>query len=271
MASFTIPVRDLGKTVKQSGWKITTRKLPILNTPEIEALTSAIGIQPPEMIFGHNSVSVEHEASGWKMSFNAEDALQTVDKTGETMLQVAYSENWQKMRERVHEDIKEIVRPFDWSYTTSYKGTIHEPEGITEEAKIKPDLFAQLPYKALKQPDPILMFDDVMLYEDELADNGISILSVKVRVMPKRMLVLQRFFLRLDGVIFRVNDTRFCVEFETGQVIREWQSREDTYDNVRRKLYMYSPEEIPSVMRDANRIVELLPINTTVVDVAMVK
>ena len=34
-------------------------------------------------------------------------------------------------------------------------------------------------YKKLRQPDPINFFQTMTLYEDELADNGISMLTVK--------------------------------------------------------------------------------------------
>ena len=29
------------------------------------------------------------------------------------------------LREKTHEGIKEVVKPFDWSYSTDYKGTLH--------------------------------------------------------------------------------------------------------------------------------------------------
>lgn len=90
-----------------------------------------------------------------------------------------------------------------------------------------------IPFERLKRPDPILLFDEIVLYEDELADNGIAILSVKVRVHPERLFVLSRFYLRLDGVLVRVRDTRVFVEFATGEVLREYQAREETYANVR--------------------------------------
>ena len=38
----------------------------------------------------------------------------------------------------------------------------------------------EIDFNRLKQQDPILFFDDNILYEDELGDNGISILSVKI-------------------------------------------------------------------------------------------
>lgn len=97
-----------------------------------------------------------------------------------------------------------------------------------------------------------------MLYEDELADNGITMLSCKIRVMPDRLLLLSRFFMRLDGVIFRIRDTRVFVEFDSGEVIREYVAKEDLYENVRQKLSLRQ-EDVPGLMRDANRLSEMLP------------
>ena len=72
-----------------------------------------------------------------------------------------------------------------------------------------------------------------MLYEDEMADNGITMLSCKIRVMPQRLLLLSRFFMRLDNVLVRIRDTRIYVDFDRGQVIREHQAREAQYEEVR--------------------------------------
>lgn len=80
------------------GFRISTQKLPILKAEPIEEMTKNLGIAPPEMIFGDNFVSIEHEKTGWGVNFNAFDALDRVDKTGESMLKVAYSKEWQKSR-----------------------------------------------------------------------------------------------------------------------------------------------------------------------------
>lgn len=120
------------------------------------------------------------------------------------------------------------MKPFDWSYSTDYKGTVK-----SEPATFQPT-DVEIPIELLKQPDPILFFDDVMLYEDELADNGISMLSCKVRIMPNRLLLLARFFLRLDNVLFRIRDTRIYVDFNTTEVIRDYQAREMGYEDVRK-------------------------------------
>ncbi|KAI4207017.1 MAG: hypothetical protein LQ348_000704 [Seirophora lacunosa] len=242
-----------GNVIVHRGFRITTKKLPILKAEPIERMTSTLGIAPPEMIFGDNLASIEHLATGWSIDFTAFHALGRVDKTGSSMLQVAHSKEWQSTREKKHEGITEVVKPFDWSYSTDYKGT---------EQSIPPYLEpcdTPIPLELLKRPDPIIFFDEVMLYEDEMADNGITALSCKVRVMHARLLLLCRFFMRLDGVMLRIRDTRVFVEFETGEVIREYTAREDSYEAVRQKLAMKG-RDVPAQLRDPNGLVDLLPI-----------
>ena len=98
-----------------------------------------------------------------------------------------------------------------------------------------------------------------MLYEDELADNGIAMLSCKIRVMPARLLLLTRFFMRLDDVLVRIRDTRVYVEFATGEVIREYTAREEKYEVVRKAL-AGSLEDALVILRDPNRLTEHIPI-----------
>lgn len=131
------------------------------------------------------------------------------------------------VREKTHEGITEVVKPFDWSYSTDYKGSLHSI-GPAFEPSTSP-----IPLDLLKRPDPILFFDELVLYEDELADNGITMLSCKVRVMPARLLLLCRFFMRLDNVLFRIRDTRVYVDFGTGEVIREYVAKEAEFEDVR--------------------------------------
>jgi len=93
-----------------------------LKAEPIEAMNAKLDIAVPEMIFGDNFVRIEHEASGWHIEFNTFDALDRVDKTGDSMLQVAHSRAWQSTRQEQHENITEVVKPFDWSYTL----TVHD-------------------------------------------------------------------------------------------------------------------------------------------------
>lgn len=133
-----------------------------------------------------------------------------------------------RVREKKHESITEIVKPFDWSYSTDYKGTAKSSTLTFEPSK------SPIPLELLKRPDPILFFDEVMLYEDEMADNGITLLSCKIRVMPARLLLLCRFFMRLDNVLLRIRDTRVYIDFESGEVIREYVEKEEDYEVVRK-------------------------------------
>jgi type 2A phosphatase activator TIP41 len=78
----------------------------------------------------------------------------------------------------------------------------------------------------LKEHEKIFFYDDVTLFEDELADNGCAVMNVKVvtllqrlgllgfilacvqRVMASGFFILLRFFLRVDGVLARLHETR---------------------------------------------------------------
>ncbi|KAK3995937.1 TIP41-like protein [Cladorrhinum sp. PSN332] len=248
------------RTHTQSNFRIQTTKLPILKSDPIDALAARVGIPIPEMIFGDNLLSLTHTPTNWTLSFSAEPALDLVDKTGSAgMLRVAYANEWSATREKTSSGIKEVVKPFDWSYSTTYKGTEQKGEsgqGL-EESKSQ-----EIPLELLKRRDPILFHDEVVLYESELDDNGISALTVKVRVMEQRMLVLCRLFMRLDNVLVRVRDTRVYVDFGEEKVIREWTSREDKFENVKRNLYMSGlmPDAITIALRDANQVANLLPV-----------
>jgi type 2A phosphatase activator TIP41 len=251
------------KSLPHKGFTISAQSLPILAAAPIDAMTAALGIAVPEMIFGDNFVSITHVKSGWSINFNAFDALDRVDKTGESMLKVAHSAEWQASREHHHQGISSVIKPFDWSYSTDFRGTVG---GAADEPTLEAaPPSTQIPVHLLTRPDPILFWEETPIYEDELADNGITDLNVRVRVMPDRLLLLSRFFLRLDDVLFRIRDTRVYVEFATGEVIREYTAREEKYEVVRRKL-AERREDVMVVMREPARLVELLPVVERVVE-----
>ncbi|GAB0136694.1 hypothetical protein EsDP_00004987 [Epichloe bromicola] len=243
------------KTHTQGPFTISTRKLPISKAGAIDQLTAKLGIPVPEMIFGDNLVSIAHGPAGWSIEFNAPDALDAVDKTDKHMLRVAHARDWESTRETQTQKIKEVVKPYDWSYSTTYAGSVTPPP-----PELKPSAEAKIPIELLKRRDPILFFDEVVLYESELDDNGISIYSAKVRVHEKRMLLLCRLFMRLDNVIVRIRDTRVYVDFEAQHVIREYTAKEAKFEDVKKKLYTsgLSPDDITAGMRDPNQLDPLL-------------
>lgn len=98
LSPYASSVSDAGSSIVHQGFKITTRKLPILKAEPIDEMTKRLGITPPEMIFGDNLVSIEHIDTGWRIQFTAFEALDKVDKTSQSMLQVAHSKEWQSNR-----------------------------------------------------------------------------------------------------------------------------------------------------------------------------
>ena len=69
------------------------------------------------------------------------------------------------------------------------------------------------------QSVPILYYDQIDLYEDDLHDNGYVHYHIKVRVMPQCIYVLARLFVRVDHVVLRTRDARWLVDFEQQHTI----------------------------------------------------
>lgn len=68
--------------------------------------------------------------------------------------------------------LEEKIKPFDWTFTTNYMGTMSGFELVSTEERID--------MEKLKKKDKILFYVDLTLFEDELHDNGIASLSVKI-------------------------------------------------------------------------------------------
>ena len=58
--------------------------------------------------------------------------------------------------------------------------------------------------------------------------------------METCLLILQRFFLRVDEVLFRINDTRFYHEFGQAHMIKEFSSKESSYDEIKKVCILIS-------------------------------
>ncbi|KAJ3116267.1 hypothetical protein HDU96_010041 [Phlyctochytrium bullatum] len=239
------------KGIKINGWVISTVKAPILNSMELQRITERFEkINFPDMFFGNNYLTVKHEPSETVVSFNAVDALARVDvspKAG-SLVQVSYARQWAaKSLGDKSEKMKNVVKPYDWTFTTDYKGTT---PAENNSGKAFAPTAESIDIERLKRPDPILFYDEVVLYEDELADNGSCVVNVRVRVMPSCFLVLHRCFLRVDDVLFRVNDTRLYHEFGSTHLIREYTSRELDFETVKGKLPKAAPWAPPGTRED---------------------
>ncbi|GFY37804.1 TIP41-like protein [Trichonephila inaurata madagascariensis] len=176
--------------------------------------------QLPEMTFASNCVRLEHD-KGFGIEFNALDALKFVDSKNDVM-KVAIAEAWQESR-LDDSKIKDVVKPFDWTYGTHYKGTLF---GNKEVYKITPTE-ERIDVEKLKVKSKILFYEDIILFEDELADNGTAQCSVKIRIMPDSFFILLRYFLRVDNLLVRIIDTRIYYEVGKNYLLREHMAKEN--------------------------------------------
>uniref|UniRef100_A0A1B6KCS4 TIP41-like protein n=2 Tax=Graphocephala atropunctata TaxID=36148 RepID=A0A1B6KCS4_9HEMI len=197
----------------------------------------------PDMVFPKNELSVLH-ISGASISFNALDALKEVTN-GKLDIKIACSEAWKESRQETGLADKEI-QSFDWTFSTDYRGSLSSRWAV-EPTELRIDM------ERLKQKEKILFYHELNLFEDELHDNGIASLNVKIRVMPSGFFLLLRFFLRVDAVMLRVNDTRYYHDFSTRYVLREFTSREGQMAQLQIPL---------PIITDPNEVAPLLPIKT---------
>ncbi|KAL4520725.1 hypothetical protein Ndes2526A_g05272 [Nannochloris sp. 'desiccata'] len=170
------------------GWTITSTEGHIATDAKAEQFKEELGILSiPEQWYASNSLDLEHEASGTQFSFQAEDALRAWRAHQLAAVHVAASEQWTHSRKSEMEAHHAKQLEYDWTFTTDYSGTVAGPNGKEEQHhsaswEATPD---QMDRTLLTNRDPILFFEELLLYESELEDNGLSTLSVKIRVMPK--------------------------------------------------------------------------------------
>jgi len=234
-------------------WTLTTKKSHIL--PSVTSTTSPCSNHHlafhslslphlPDMVFPDNILKIQH-SNGSGIEFNALEALKVVNDKEDTV-KVAIAEAWKESRAGVDISHK-VSHPFDWTFTTDYSGTVFGV-ATAESTDLRIDM------EKLKQKEKILFFDEIHLYEDELADHGCASCSIKVRVMPSGFFVLHRFYLRVDDVLIRINDTRLYFEKGKEYILREYTSRQSKTKDLK----------VPRVFwGDPNEISQHLPLTTS--------
>jgi 20S proteasome alpha/beta subunit len=114
---------------------------------------------------------------------------------------------------------------YDWTYSTPFAGNVFISGQPIQQAKGGSSLFSWKPLPKSGMPiylltdtsAPILYYDHILLYEDDLHDNGAVEYSVKVRVMPHVAYVLARLFVRVDHVLVRLREARWLIEFPSSK------------------------------------------------------
>ncbi|CAG2176722.1 unnamed protein product [Oppiella nova] len=176
----------------------------------------------PDMTYANNWLVMGHK-NGFRLEFNCLEALTLVSKEPPQHLKVGAADDWMKSRAG-SQYTRVTAKPFDWTFTTDYKGSlVANAQGVGFQCVATDE---RIDIERLKAKDEILFYDDIDLFEDELADHGVAKSSVKIRVMKNSFYILMRFFLRIDNVLVRLNDTRLYHEVGTDYILREYTNRE---------------------------------------------
>ncbi|TXG64181.1 hypothetical protein EZV62_011175 [Acer yangbiense] len=241
------PLPDGRRGLRIHGWEIESHKGTILKSSTFQEWEEKLDTTHlPEMVFGESGLVLKHVKTGTKIHFNAFDALGGWKKEGLPPVEVPAAAQW-KFRSK---PFQQVILDYDYTFTTPYDGseTIEmdmEKDGngkiLDSSSSLQwEDCEEQIDMVSLASKEPILFFDEVVLYEDELADSGVSLLTVKVRVMPSCWFLLLRFWLRVDGVLMRLRDTRMHCAFDDSAspvILRESCWRETTFQALSAKGY----------------------------------
>jgi TIP41-like family len=195
----------------------------------------------PEMVFPIAHVALE--GHGIWLSWDAADCLQawakshasiavrsTAEHNGVSVLKSKDAALWDSQRKRqegIVDDVSAVFH-YDWTFSTPFSVKTEGGEWVElDESGMRMDLLTD-------QSVSILFFDEIVLYEDDLHDNGQVQYSIKLRIMPTCAYVLARLFVRVDHVIVRVRETRILVDFFgiQPQVYRDVTWRECAWEDL---------------------------------------
>lgn len=239
-------------------WRFEFQKSIISASYEIDNVQSQLNLQSvPDVIFGSNECKLIYKPTGFTMSFNPQDSLrycnyeflknnyfeytydhEITDKIMGTNvipseIQLKFAEHW-KNKDLSEIDVKVLDKLSDTFYSTPYKGTVTscKLQNTTEDINIA----------NLTEKNTIVFSDMVHLWEDELDDNGLTLLEFRFRSMKDCFFGLLRHYIRVDDVLIRIYDTRIYHEYGKDYILREFSVRENTYDELKNKNFMFNSE-----------------------------
>ena len=235
---------DHGKTRKEPIVSMETDRKPFpkkrLSTPEIVFCDAFVSLRRRKV---RNEAG---EEGNYEILFNARESLgdwaechyhlgenENDAYRGVQIIKTADAKLWegrQKATKHLNESYLKSTKSgisvissefnYDWTFSTPYTGRFifSTPKG-SFPAYWQKVSSSDLDMKLLTdQTQPILYFDDVNLYEDDMHDNGYSSLRCKLRVMPSCFFILLTLFVRVDHVLLRVREVRLFCKFDERDV-----------------------------------------------------
>lgn len=234
-----------GKFLEKEGWEIRSEKGSITSEEESAALMAALSIPAlPEMVFPRNQVVFHHIPTGNRLTFRVKGCLALWDHT-RPAIQVSIAEKWKEGRQNVPAPVS-----YEYTFRSGYEGEVEGMERVPTSAGID--------YERLKQRDDILLFDDCILFEDELCDAGVSIVNVKYRVMHYGFFILYRQFIRIDDTHYYIADVRYYATFDMPTRLMQEKSVRSC-DHQYLKDNRLIPKDL-SFLNDSNYMATILPL-----------
>eukprot|EP00928_Gymnodinium_smaydae_P063979 TRINITY_DN47428_c0_g1_i1.p1 TRINITY_DN47428_c0_g1~~TRINITY_DN47428_c0_g1_i1.p1 ORF type:complete len:296 (-),score=63.51 TRINITY_DN47428_c0_g1_i1:167-1054(-) len=245
-ASELKPVVD--KSFTHRGYSFVARQSAMLESTVADEVGRASGVHPQPCMLFDSVLTVTDPAGRVLLNIDTADALRgcrlqeraagdaELAKIGSVQCQFAQS--WAGARKAQIDGVATVTTNTDWTFTSSYA-----PEGCAaagEDAGWLGESISEsaLPMELLAcRDDPILWYQSVFFWEDELDDSGNSQMELKIRVQDKFFYVLMRNEIRVDQVVARRVDNRFfgvleplsCFSAAPGEVYREFSFTEASF------------------------------------------
>lgn len=252
---------------KAGEWVILLHQGKMLGSEALDALGETLKIKTPEIVFSDSFVKICQEEIGLSYEFDTVRALELInfEKRNEKLfseggelrtdsismlpneLKVSMAPHWEgrtvpkdsNFSERNSEQVIAKVCDFgsDWTFSSPYKG--HFTSSFPLRAEVTEE---SIPISRLGVDNPILWGGEVIFYEAELDDCGQCKFTLRIRAMADCFYALVRLYLRVDHVIVRIFDTRIFHSYESKSILREFQVKEATYEELRESGFNISPQ-----------------------------
>ena len=231
-------------------WHIAVAEGPIMPDDELTKLSETLKLKSvPDMVFNDNIFSIsfgnadpnlanpspkmdKNKPPVFSINFNTEDALGAIEGANYEHVKVASTASWQETRDMAKAPMKDKG---NWTFTTRYQGTLTSFSDSSESTNslVWKPTEAEIDYARLRdRSKPIMKHEDIILYEDELDDNGQAQLRLRFRLMQDCFFILLRFYLRLDDVLVRLVETRLYCYGGEKRIIRESCYREFSWNKA---------------------------------------
>ncbi|CAG9327482.1 unnamed protein product [Blepharisma stoltei] len=258
------------ETYRAGSWDIEVFHGNYMKTDELSALGARLGIKIPDIVT-KSYVCFKNSESKVAYRIDPEGALnmcslslrmQKLQTEGELYydhinvipepVRVHHSGSWANKTlpkdslfneaDSLQIQAKEFDPGCDWTYSSPYKGELLQID-LSPQIDLKfRETNENIPLEMLGVDNPILWSTDILLYEDELNDNGHSRFNFRIRCMEDCFFALIRSYLRVDHVIVRIIDTQIFHKFSERKILREFQLKEADFDALRSSGFDISPQ-----------------------------